>query len=142
MVYPTAMAKPSGGAATGFVPERLDPAIDGAIDRLTKAVTDVERIRGGIEPLLDKVREDLARRLEEGTITIPVAVAEAERMIEWLERYAKTTLVLAKVTDETARLRSFVAGGADSRPDLASLSDSQLFELVEKARKKPESDPA
>jgi hypothetical protein len=118
------------GADAGFEATALDPAITGAIDRLTKTVADVERIRGGLEPLLDKVREDIEARLVAGTLAGPTLLADAERLIEWLDRYAKTTLNLAKLTDETARLRSFVAGGADSRPDLSSMSDSQLAEFV------------
>lgn len=121
------------GASVAFEPEALDPAIVGAIDRLTKTVADVERIRGGIEPLLDKVREGLIADLAAGTMVGPLLRAETERLIEWLDKYAKTALNLAKLTDETARLRSFVAGGADSRPDLASLSDSQLAEIVNTA---------
>jgi hypothetical protein len=42
-------------------------------------------------------------------------------------------LNFTKILDEASRLRSFVAGGADSRPDVRDLSDAQLAEAVRAA---------
>lgn len=120
----------------GFQAEALDPAIEAARDRLTKVIADVERIRGSLEPQLDEVRKRLTAQLATGTVTDAALLAQCERLIEWLEKYARVVLNFTKVTDEAARLRSFVAGGADSRPDLSSLSDADLARIVHGERAK------
>lgn len=114
----------------GFTPDALDPALEAARARLTSVVVDVERIRGGLEPCLDKLRQALEARLAAGTLEGPELAAEADRQIGWLERYAKVAGTFVKIVDETARLRSFLAGGADSRPDLSSLSDVELRKVI------------
>lgn len=124
------MARDPSKSDTGFQPEALDPVIAAAIDRLTKVVADVERVRGGLEPHLDEARKRLVAMIDAGNLADATLLANAERLVEWLEKYARIALNLTKVTDEAARLRSFVAGGADSRPDLASLSESELSKIV------------
>jgi len=128
------MAAEKNSADCGFEPEKLDPAISGAIDRLTKVVGDVERVRGALEPHLDELRKRLTEQLAQGTVLDPLLMQRAEGLIDFLEKYARVSLNLTKVVDEAARLRSFVAGGADQRPDLSSLSDAELSEIVRKAR--------
>ena len=127
MVYAVAMAD---RVDAGFAPEALDPALEAARARLTSVVVDVERIRGGLEPCLDKLRLALETRLLAGSLEGPELAAEADRQITWLERYARVAGTFVKIVDETARLRSFLAGGADSRPDLSSLSDVELRKVI------------
>jgi hypothetical protein len=117
-------------AEAGFQPEALDPVIAGAIDRLTKVVSDFERVRGALEPHLDEMRRRLVEQLTGGSVTDPQLLIVVEQLVGHLEKYARIALSLTKVTDEAARLRSFVAGGADQRPDLSSLSDAELSEVV------------
>ena len=124
------MARDPSKSDCGFQPEALDPVLLNAIDRLGKVVVDVERIRGALEPHLDEIRTRLVAALQTGNVADATLLASAERLIEFLEKYARTALNLTKVTDEAARLRSFVAGGADSRPDLAGLSESELSKIV------------
>lgn len=119
----------------GFDAEALDPAIAAARERLSQVIIDVERVRGGLEPHLNEVRLRLERQLADGNLADADLLARTERLIDWLERYAKVSLTFTKVVDEATRLRSFVAGGADSRPDLSSLSDSQLLEIIRKGNK-------
>jgi len=130
MVYAVAMPD---RVDAGFAPEALDPALEAARARLTSVVVDVERIRGGLEPCLDKLRQALEARLAAGTLEGPELAAEADRQITWLERYARVAATFTKIVDETARLRSFLAGGADSRPDLASLSSVELRKVIKGA---------
>lgn len=121
-------------ADVAFKPEALDPAIANAIDRLDKVVVDIERIRGAAEPLLDRVRARVEKLLAETPLDVPqpeLAVALGS-LVDQLERYARVALNLTKVIDEGARLRSFVAGGADSRPDVSGMSSVELSELVKK----------
>lgn len=118
--------------AAGFDAEALDPSITLAIDRLHKVIADVERIRGTAEPILDRVRQRVETLLAESdhAKTAPELVVTLSSLVEMLERYARVGLNFAKITDETARLRSFVAGGADSRPDLGHMSDAELAAFI------------
>lgn len=122
-------------ADVGFAPEALDPALEAARDRLTKVIADVERVRGTLEPQLDAIRSRLTAQLTSETPDATL-MANAERLIEWLEKYARVALNFTKVVDEAARLRSFIAGGADSRPDIASLSDVDLLKKIAEVRGK------
>lgn len=122
----------------GFAPDALDPVLEAARARLSAVVVDVERIRGGLEPCLDKLRSALEARLAAGTLEGPELAVEADRQISWLERYAKVATGFVKIVDDVARLRSFLAGGADSRPDLSSLSDTDLKKVISSALKKAE----
>ena len=126
----------------GFAPEALDPALEAARARLTAVVVDVERIRGGLEPQLDLIRQRLERALQDpGGITDEVLSANINRQLGWLETYARASLTFTKVVDEVARLRSFLAGGADSRPDLSSLSDVELRKVIKNAVTAPAKEP-
>lgn len=121
----------------GFDAEALDPAIKNAIDRLDKIIVDVERIRGAAEPLLDRMRERVEKLVAETTADTPVpelALALGS-LVDHLERYARVALNFTKVVDEGARLRSFVAGGSDSKPDLSSMSDVDLAKYIRDAAK-------
>jgi len=126
----------------GFAAESLDSTIQAGIVTLGKCVGDVEHVRSTLERPLAAVRVRLNRMLQqpEGSVPDATVFAACENLIEWLEKYARTSLNLAKLVDETARLRSFVSGGADSRPDIANLSDAALAEIVlsaaEKAKKR------
>jgi hypothetical protein len=124
-------------ADVGFIPEALDPAITAARDRLTKVIADVERIRGTLEPQLDAIRQRLTTQLTSETPDATV-MANADRLIEWLEKYARVALNFTKVVDEAARLRSFIAGGSDSRPDLGTLSDADLMKRISAVKAKVE----
>lgn len=117
----------------GYGPEKLDPTITSALDRLAKCVSDVERIRGAIEPQLNLVRERLDAQLVAGGLPDSQVMSQAERLIDWLEKYARVAPHFTKIVDEATRLRSFLAGGSDSRPDLSSLSDSDLAKIVRSA---------
>jgi hypothetical protein len=125
------MADPKSVDA-GFDATALDPAIAAARDRLSKVIADVERIRGTIEPHLEEVRRRFEALLAQPDLATVDLVMQTERLVDWLERYAKVAMAFTKITDDATRLRSFVAGGADSRPDLASLSDSELANLLKK----------
>lgn len=129
------MPRDTKTASVGFEAEVLDPVIAAALDRLTKAVKDVETVRGTLEPHLAMLQERLVAQLAAGNIADATLLAQAERLIEWLGSYAKTALTLGKLVDETSRLRSFAAGGADSRPDLSGMSEADLAKIVRDAVK-------
>lgn len=125
------MSTKQAPVSAGFDAEALDPAITAAIDRLTKSIADIEKVRAPASAFLDAARKRAEELLEAGAST-PEIMVTANQLVEWLERYARVALSLTKVTDEAARLRSFVAGGADSRPDVGSLSDAEISVLLTK----------
>ena len=117
----------------GLDPVRLDPTIEAAVDRLGKCVADVERVRATLEPLLDTTRARLEKSLAEGGLPDDKLIPSANRLVDWLEKYSRVSLSMLRVLDDAARLRSFLAGGPDSRSDLSSLSDTELADIVRKA---------
>lgn len=117
----------------GYEAETLDPVIAAARERLSTVIADVERVRGSLEPQLNEIRLRVERMLANPDVQDAALMVQAERQIEWLEKYARVALNFTKILDEASRLRSFVAGGADSRPDVRDLSDAQLAEAVRAA---------
>ena len=118
----------------GFQPEALDETLSAARDRLAKVVADVEKVRSAVEPQLDILKSRLAKALEDPTALSDEALnAGVNRQLAWLETYAKVAITFTKVVDEVARLRNFLAGGSDSRPDLSSLSSTDLLKVIKTA---------
>lgn len=61
------------------------------------------------------------------------ALADVETLTALNEKQSKAALNLVKATDELSRLRSFLAGGPDSRPDLSSRGEVELTVILVKA---------
>ncbi len=98
------------GPVVGYDPVALD-------DQIKRYVRIAERNAGIVEELgpvlADKIRAETASLDAESTSII-------------YDRLVKADLNLVKATDELARLRSFLSGGPDTRPDLSSLSEIEL----------------
>jgi len=75
------------------------------------------------------VLEDLGAPLGE-KVKAEVANLDAESASIIYDRLVKAGLNLVKATDELSRLRSFLSGGPDSRPDLSSMSEIELRAVV------------
>ena len=58
------------------------------------------------------------------------AMADANQATILLERLTKAGLNMVKATDELTRLRSFLAGGPDSRPDLTIRGEIELRGII------------
>lgn len=54
----------------------------------------------------------------------------AHDLVLWVEKLSRTMAAMTKAVDEAARLREFLTGGADSRPDLESASDGELIRIL------------
>lgn len=54
----------------------------------------------------------------------------ARDLIVWVEKLSRSFAALTKTVDEAARLREFLSGGPDSRPDLSNASDGELIETL------------
>lgn len=128
------MADAKARVEAGIVPELLDKIIGSARDRLEEVVGDIGVIRTTLHPQLTELGERLTAMLAAGTLDEAGITTRVSRLVDWLEKYGRTSLTLTKVLDEVARLRSFVAGGADSRPDLSSLSDVELARIIRSQR--------
>lgn len=82
----------------------------------------------------------LEKRVQEALENVNVADAEdrldyANKVTILWERLAKTGMALTKALDELTRLRSFIAGGPDSRPDLTVKGELQLQGIILQAVK-------
>lgn len=123
----------------------LDQALD-AWDTLHPLVADFLKavgieVRRGLEGTMDPAhRHDpktgtvyevtyMDREGEE--VTKDVWLRDVARdLVVWVEKLSRAFAALTKTVDEAARLREFLTGGPDSRPDLTNASDSELLESV------------
>lgn len=118
-------ALPSGSAPqplpAGFEPTGLDPT-------LRKYVTFAEenmRLLEVMGPKLSAIIERLAASPEG-----PTAIRDAEDITLIYDRMSKAGLNIVRALDELSRLRSFLAGGPDSRPDLSHRGEHELRTLL------------
>lgn len=104
----------------GYIPETLDPTLRTYLGACERAVTLAESLGPRVKATLDRV----ASAPEEP------AFEEAEMLTILYDRLSKAGLNLVKAVDELSRLRSFLAGGPDSRPDLSSRGEQELRTLL------------
>lgn len=103
-----------GGPVVGYDPVALDEQIKryvGIAERNSKIVEELGPV------LADKIRAETSSLDAESTSII-------------YDRLVKADLNLVKATDELARLRSFLSGGPDTRPDLSSLGEIELRGII------------
>ncbi len=110
---------------TGYQPESLDKAIARHIAVAERAINQVEALGERVQVALDALRDTQQKPGNEVR-----ALEQAELLTVLFDRMSKATMNVVKATDELSRLRSFVAGGPDSRPDLGDLSDAELAAIV------------
>jgi hypothetical protein len=99
-----------GGPVVGYDVVALDA-------QLAKYVAAAERNLG----ILEDLGMPLADKVKQGT-----AALDVEQTSIVYDRLVKAGLNLVKATDELSRLRSFLSGGPDTRPDLSSLGENEL----------------
>jgi hypothetical protein len=108
----------------GYEPTTLDATLRSHVAACEKAI---------------RIAESLGVKVEEAVTQIVTAQLEgspaekAALLSQLHERLSKATLNLVKSTDELSRLRSFLAGGPDSRPDLAARGERELRVLLYRA---------
>jgi hypothetical protein len=115
----------------GYEPAQLDAALRSYLATCEKSV---------------RIAESLGKKVEEAVNTLIAQMqaatdydgaAEHATLATTLhERLSKANLNLVKSTDELTRLRSFLAGGPDSRPDLTVKGEVELRVLLFAAVKK------
>ena len=82
-----------------------------------------------------RTAESLGKKVEEAVTTLVEQIQgspeeKAELLTKLHERLSKANLNLVKSTDELTRLRSFLAGGPDSRPDLTVKGEIELRAIL------------
>jgi hypothetical protein len=129
--------------ASPFAPERLDPVLSESLEALTRSLAAWSRIEPLVTDWIESLSEEVARSkasLVTGAPLVnrqnqPTSAGNFVRelmadLTTFLERFSKISLNLTKALDEGSRLRSFLGGGPDSRPDLATLSDKELLDIL------------
>lgn len=108
----------------GYEATALDPSVKKTLEAVNTSLSSVESLKSSLERAL----ENLANSAPGES-----AIDEANRVTVIYERLTKATLNLVKAVDEFTRLRSFLDGGPDSRPDLTSRGELELRVIVLKA---------
>ncbi len=113
---------------TGYEPHALDETIARHIAVAEKAI----RVAQALEPLVTET----VRRLSDAKIEVGTEAPAANQATILFDRMTKASLNLVKAVDELSRLRSFVAGGPDSRPDLSAKGETELRDVLLDALRK------
>ena len=103
----------------GYDPDALDNGLTVLVREADRAVRHVEVLSAHLERVLASVQVPSAPTLK-----------EAGELSTIHERQTKAALNLVKCLDELTRLRSFLAGGPDSRPDLTVRGELELKAIV------------
>jgi hypothetical protein len=114
---------PQAHSPVGYEPHRLDETISRHIGACEKSI----RIA---ESLGKKVEEAVKHVADVVLVGGAASLEDADKLSALFERMTKATLNVVKATDEMSRLRSFVAGGPDSRPDYTAKSEIELREML------------
>lgn len=101
----------------GYEPTKLDATLRSYVASCEKSIRIAESLGTKVESAIDA----LVKGEVEGT-----PEEQAELLTRLHERLTKANLNLVKSTDELTRLRSFLAGGPDSRPDLTVKGEIEL----------------
>lgn len=101
-----------GGPVVAYDPVDLDKQVK---KFLAIAERNIDTLEALGEPLAKRIKAEVdANSLD----------AEATSIV--YDRLVKAGLNLVKATDELSRLRSFLSGGPDTRPDLSSMGEIEL----------------
>jgi len=92
-----------------YDPVELDRNIRRYVGIAERNLASLETIGEQIAPLLEKA-----------------ALSDIESATIVYDRLVKAGLNLVKAIDELSRLRSFISGGPDSRPDLSAMGEIEL----------------
>jgi hypothetical protein len=114
---------PQAQLPVGYEPHRLDETINSHIGACEKAI----RIAESLGKKVGEAVEHVSQLTLSGGSS---AVDDADKLSALHERMTKATLNLVKATDELSRLRSFVAGGPDSRTDYTGKSEVELRQML------------
>lgn len=104
----------------GYEPAALDDTIRSYVAAVEKSIRTADALSKRVEEAVTDLIKQITGTPEE----------KAELLTKLHERMSKAALNLVKSTDELTRLRSFLAGGPDSRPDLTVRGEVELRSLL------------
>lgn len=104
----------------GYDAKQLDPTLLGFIAACERACNLTDTLGPRVEATIRRVAS-----APEG-----LAFEEAELLTVMYDRIAKAALNAVRAVDELSRLRSFLAGGPDSRPDLSHRGEQELRAIL------------
>jgi len=110
------------GPVVGYDPVALDASIRRYAGVAERNLALAEELGKQLPTLLDHLKN------RESSPTMALEDTEALSII--YDRFVKAGTNLTKAIDELCRLRSFLSGGPDSRPDLTSASEIELRAIV------------
>lgn len=128
-VVPNRLASAHAHLPASYDPEALDRPIQAAIGVTEKHVSIATRLG-------KKVEEAMTRLEQEDFATTGDALELMDSMVTFHEKMSRSGAQLVKCIDELSRLRSFVSGGPDSRPDLSAKGEVELMQMIHKAADK------
>jgi hypothetical protein len=112
------------GPLAAYDATALDASVRRYVGVAERNVAAMESLGEQIKPMLDVLKPVLE---QVGPATV---LDDFDRVTIIYDRLVKAGLNLVKATDELSRLRSFLSGGPDSRPDLSSMSEVELRQIV------------
>lgn len=121
------MSSKPAGPLVAYDPAELDKSIQRYVRVAERNISALEEIGGQITPLLERVKPLLEK------IGADEVLDHTERITIVYDRQVKASMNLTKAIDELARLRSFLSGGPDSRPDLSAASEIELRAILVKS---------
>jgi hypothetical protein len=115
------VSAPAHSSPAGYEAPALDDAIRAGIAAANANARHCEA--------LGKRVEDALKNLESHKLGA-APLEEANALTTLHDRMAKANLNTVKALDELSRLRSFVAGGPDSRPDITARGEHELRKMI------------
>ena len=111
----------------GYAPEVLDRLLQQHLERVGRELQT-------IETLGTRVHAAVAA-LQDGQVVLGDGTpgGAVELLTNWYERMARAGRQVVQGLDELTRLRSFLAGGPDSRPDLGQRGEHELMQFLTNA---------
>lgn len=102
----------------GYEASKLDDTLRSYVAVAEKSIRHAESLGKRVEKVLDELAKT------------PAAADQAGEVTMLYDRMTKASLQIVKAMDELTRLRSFLAGGPDSRPDLTVKGELDLRAIV------------
>lgn len=109
----------------GYEPAELDTMLRSYVAAAEKSIRITESIGTKAEEAVTALIEQVKKATD-----FDGALMTADALTKLHERLTKANLNLVKSTDELTRLRSFLAGGPDSRPDLTVKGEIELRAIL------------
>lgn len=106
------------------------PSLDQHTTRGVEALGKALGLWEKLEPLVSDFAGRLGERLHAAEMDGAEVGDTTRELVTLLGKLSATIANLVNAVDRAARLRSFLCGGPDSRPDLGRMSDAELVRVI------------